>query len=184
MIKFKTMVFFFLLSFFLTLFNPSFAAKPVKVPEEKPFPVVEEVRVVTVTPLIQNQKGNLSSCMARESAIKNRMVHLVNLTTNMETVFDSIAARVENYYIDKVKSEGKTVSNYDSLVAAIATQKAEIAMAVANAQTDADSFSCANTPSSQALKFMQDMQSVKEALKKYRTSINNLIVAVRSVTGK
>jgi hypothetical protein len=129
-------------------------------------------------------EAKLRVCKARENAIKTRSSHLTQLTTTMETKFDAIAARVENYYTSKVIPSGKTVANYDALVADIQTKKAAVATALSAAQTDANNFSCAEvSPKEQLAKFRVDMQTVKSALKNYRTSIKNLIVAVHSVTG-
>lgn len=129
-------------------------------------------------------QGKIKACQAREESIKTRMTHLTNLATTMETKFATISARVEDYYTSKVVPSGKTVSNYDNLVAAIATQKTAVGTVLATTQTDANAFSCTNaTPKAQVTKFTEDMQAVKQALKTYRTSIKNLIVAVHSVTG-
>lgn len=128
--------------------------------------------------------GKLRSCQARENAIKQRMISLTRLVTNMESKFDSIATRVEKYYTTKVVPSGKTVAGYDGLVADIATKKAAVQTALSTAQSDVNSFSCKSSdPKSQLQTFRVDMQNVKSALKDYRTSIKNLIVAVRSLTG-
>jgi hypothetical protein len=55
--------------------------------------------------------------------------------------------------------------------------------ALTKTQNDADNFNCTGNPKDQLMLFREDMQSVKKALKDYRTSIKNLIVAVHSVTG-
>lgn len=129
-------------------------------------------------------EGRMKACEARVDAIKNRMTHLTELATNMETKFDAIAQRVENYYNNKVVPSGKTVANYNTLVSDIQTQKNNVKTALTKAQTDASNFSCTSgTPKAQMMQFREDMQSVKQALKSYRTSIKNLIVAVHSVTG-
>ncbi len=132
----------------------------------------------------QGVGGKLRACQARESAIKNRLTHLTTLTTNMETKFDAIAARVENFYTNKVVPSGKTVSNYNTLVSDIQAQKTTVQTVLTKAQTDVNSFSCiSGNPKTQLTQLREDMQVVKRALKAYRTSIKNLIVAVRSVTG-
>lgn len=128
--------------------------------------------------------GAARVCQARENVIKTRMTRLTNLAVNMETKFDSIAARVENYYTSKVVPGGKTITNYDALVANIQTQKTAVQTALTKAQDDVNSFNCTSgNPKGQLTQFREDMQAVKSALKDYRTSIKNLIVAVHSVTG-
>lgn len=128
--------------------------------------------------------AKLNVCQKIEASIQKRSTKMATRSANMQKVFDSIAARVETYYTDKVLPRGQTVTNYDSLVANIATKKTEVATEVTTAQTDATNFSCSTAdPKGQMTVFREDMQAVIAALKDYRTSIKNLIVAVRSVTG-
>ncbi len=122
----------------------------------------------------------LRACLARELAIKGRMNSLVNLVTNMETKFDSITKRVEDFYTNKVVPTGKTVSNYDSLVTDIKAKKEVVQSDLNKTSSDISSFSCsASDPKSLYTKFKTDMQTVKTDLQNYRQSIKNLIVAVR-----
>lgn len=133
---------------------------------------------------IRLTEAKLRACQAREDAIKKRATRLAQLAANMESRFDKHAQRVEEYYTSKVVPSGKTVANYDSLVADIQAKKTAVATALSTAQNDANNFSCEGTdPKGQLTQFRKDMQAVKRALKDYRTSIKNLIVAVRSVTG-
>lgn len=128
--------------------------------------------------------GPLKACQARENAIKTRSVHLEQLATTMEEKFDAIAGRVEEYYTTKVVPSGKTVPNYDSLVADIAASKTTVQTGLTKAQNDISSFSCTGSdPKGQMMTYRVDMQGVIQELKDYRTSIKDLIVAVRSVTG-
>jgi len=135
---------------------------------------------------VQNRltEAKLKACQARENAIKRRTKQLVELATTMREKFDAIAGRVEKYYTSKVVPSGKTVANYDSLVADIQAKKGAVQTALTVAQGNAESFACtSDDPKGQLSQFREDMRAVKSALKDYRTSIKNLIVAVRSVTG-
>ena len=128
----------------------------------------------------------LQSCQTRENAIKNRATHLADLVTGMETKFERIAKRVQDYYINTVVPQGKTASNYDSLITDIQVKRetAQVALIKVH-QDEALNFNCtASDPKAQMTQFREDMQAVKSALKDYRTSIKNLVVAVRSVTGE
>ncbi len=126
-------------------------------------------------------EAKLRVCQAKEKAIKKRTQQLIKLATTMQEKFDAIAGRVEEYYTSKVVPSGKTVANYDSLVADIQTKKGAVQTALTTAQSNAGSFACdGNDPKGQLLQFREDMRAVKSALKDYRTSIKNLIVAVRS----
>ena len=110
------------------------------------------------------------------------MTHLTTLATNMMNQFDRHASRVEKYYTTKAVPAGKTVANYDSLVVDIGTKKGAVQTALTKAQGDVSGFSCSNSnPKTAMTQFRQDMQVVKGALKDYRVSIKNLIVAVRGV---
>ena len=129
--------------------------------------------------------AKLKSCQAREVAIKNRSEKLTQLASTMMTKFDAIALRVQEYYTTKLVPQGKTVANYDALVADVQTNKLAVQTALTTAQADAASFSCtAESPKEMLTKFNTDMRAVKTALHAYRTSIKNLIVGVRSVTGQ
>lgn len=128
--------------------------------------------------------GRLRACQVREDAVKTRMTHLIQLATDMMNKFDTHAARVENFYATKVLPSGKKVSNYDSLVSDIGTKKAAVSVALTKVQLNTQGFTCSTGDPKQLMtKFRKDMQDVKKALKDYRTSIKNLIVAIRSVTG-
>ena len=129
-------------------------------------------------------EAKLKVCQAKENAIKKRTEQLTKLATNMQEKFDAIAGRVQEYYTSKVVPSGKTVVNYDSLVADIQAKKGAVQTALTTAQNNAGAFACdGNDPKGQLTQFKDDMRAVKSALKDYRTSIKNLIVAVRSVTG-
>jgi hypothetical protein len=129
-------------------------------------------------------EAKLRSCQARENAITKRMTRLIALVTTMESKFDAITQRVEDYYTSKVVPSGKTVADYDALVTGIQTKKSDVQTALTSAQTNADDFSCtSDDPKGLLIQFREDMQAVKGALKDYRTAIKNLIVAVHSVTG-
>ena len=126
----------------------------------------------------------LKLCQAKENAIKKRTGQLTKLAATMQEKFDAIAGRVEEYYTSKVVPSGKTVANYDSLVADIQAKKGAVQTALTTAQNNAGTFACdGNDPKGQLSQFREDMRAVKSALKDYRTSIKNLIVAVHSVTG-
>lgn len=130
-------------------------------------------------------QGKLRACQAVEAGVKNRMQSLVNLATNIEKVFDSIATRVEDYYTNKVLPSGKTVSNYGVLTADISTKKGIVDTDLTSAQDTVNSFSCtSSSPRTLLMNFRLDMQKVKGDLKNFRTSIKNLVVAVRTVAPK
>jgi peptidoglycan hydrolase CwlO-like protein len=129
--------------------------------------------------------AKLKACQNREAAITKRSTQLAKTASNIQEKFDAIATRVETYYTAKAVPAGKTISNYDALVAEIATKKTAVQTALTTVQTSAAAFSCtSDDPKRQLTQFRTDMQAVKKDLQGYRTAIKNLIVAIRSATGK
>lgn len=160
------------------------AASTVSAVEKPTKAGLQERNTTKVQAQAGTEGGKLRACQAKEAAVKTRLSRLISLVTNMENKFDSIAQRVKTYYTSKVIPSGKTVANYDALVADIQSKKAAVQAALTNAKNDADGFSCTTgDPKAQLRKYQEDMLTVKRALKDYRTSIKNLIVAVHSVTG-
>lgn len=128
------------------------------------------------------EEAKTNSCDVRMKAVQMRSSQLTKRAKNMEDVFAKIASRVEEFYVSK----GLSVSNYQTLVDAIATKKAAVDSALTEAQNAASSFSCTDTSTAktQVQAYRVAMQKVISALKDYRTSIKNLIVAVRTAAGK
>lgn len=157
------------------MFASAYAAKPTNLPNTSVSPTVTEGKLTG---------GHLQACLAHESAIKNRSENMVNMGQNMETKFNNIALRVEQYYTDKVLPNGKTVSNYSQLLADIQTKKTAVDADLTLVQSDATNFSCSSTdPKTQLTGFRTDMQTLIQGLKDYRTSIKNLIVAISTLSG-
>lgn len=143
-------------------------------------PRLNAPRIATTSPAV-----NPRSCQTREKAIKQQLNHLIQLATSIQTKFNQIVQRTQNYYNSSVVPSGKSVPNHDQLMANIQTKKTAVQTALDTARADTNDFSCeSDSPKNLLRKFHTDMQTVKQALKDYRTSIRNLIVAVRSVAGK
>lgn len=124
------------------------------------------------------------SCKAKEALIKNLLDKVVSRVNSALTKFDSITSRVKDYYTNKVVPSGKTVPNYENLVADIQDKKTAAEALLATTQADIGAFSCnSSNPKGQIAKIRGDVKNLKKALKDYRTSVKNLIVAVRSITG-
>lgn len=149
--------------------------------------VLAQTTAVKNKPLqVQNRLTDekLKVCRAKESLLLKKIQQLNKLAYNILDNFNSIAERVEEYYTTKVLPSGKTVSNYSGLIADVAAKKASVQTIMSSAQSDTADFKCTGDPKAQLTKYRTDMQSVKRALKDYRTSIKNLIVAVHSVIGE
>jgi hypothetical protein len=128
--------------------------------------------------------AKVKACEMRQENIVNRSDQLAKRAANMEDVFSKIATRVEEFYQSKVVASGRTVANYNVLVADVSAKKDAVSPLLEKVATDAASFSCdKDRPAEQVKAFNQDMKAVISALEVYRKSVRNLIVAVKSVTG-
>lgn len=123
--------------------------------------------------------AQLKACQNRENAINNIMSRTNTRAQNQLALFNTIATRVEGFYTSK----GKTVSNYDQLVAAIASAKAQATTDLGAVQSSS-TFSCtANDPKGMVTAFQGYLKTEITDLQSYRTAVKNLIVAVASANG-
>ncbi len=119
------------------------------------------------------------ACLVHEAAIQNRAKNVTKMALNMQEKFASISARVEEFYNNKVVPSGNIVPNYSLLLSNIASSSGAVNLALNDAQTAADDFSCnVQNPKTQLRAFHQDLRGVITALKDYRRSVRDLIVAV------
>ena len=124
-------------------------------------------------------------CQKREQSIQKRSNQLVRLATKMLEIFERIAQRVRTYYLTVVIPSGQSLDQYNELLGDIDLANAAVQSALETAANTASTFDCATSdPKQQLQNFRQDMKNVKGALKIYRTAIKDLIVGVRSITGK
>lgn len=119
------------------------------------------------------------ACQNREAAINNIMSRIDTRAQNQLTLFGTIATRVEGFYTSK----GKTVSNYDQLVAAIATAKTQATTDLSTMQGNS-TFSCSSSdPKGMVTAFQGYLKTEITDLQSYRTAVKNLVVAVASANG-
>jgi iron-sulfur cluster repair protein YtfE (RIC family) len=122
--------------------------------------------------------AKLKACQNREKAINNIMARIADRGQKQLDLFSKIADRTEKFYTDK----GKTLSNYDALVADVAAKKASAQTKVDTIKSTSTTFACDGTDPKGVLQSFKDaLKSEISALKDYRTSIKNLIVGVKSV---
>lgn len=158
--------------------KPTYSARPVMRSSFTPRPFV----IPSNKPLVQ---GRLRACQVKEEIISKRLTQVGNGVFSVEIKFDSIAKRVEDYYQTKVLTGGKVVPNYSALVSEIETKKLAVQTALNSQKNNVRVFDCTGyDPKGQLTQFRTDTQEVRSALKEYRTSIKNLIVAIRSITGE
>jgi putative heme degradation protein len=124
--------------------------------------------------------AKLKACQNRQTAINNIMSRIASRGQRQLDVFNKIAERVEAFYTSK----GKTLSNYDALVADVTAKKAAAQTALDAVKTSSVAFKCDGTdPKGAAASFKDELKSEIAALKAYKTAIRNLIVGVKSVQG-
>jgi hypothetical protein len=124
--------------------------------------------------------AKLRVCQNRQRAITNIMSHAAERGQRQLDLFTTIATRVETFYTNK----GKTLSNYDALVADMNAKKAAAQTTVDALKSASANFSCdSSDPKGFVDTFKDSLKSEIEALKVYRTSVKNLIVGVKSVQG-
>jgi len=178
---------FFLLSFSIILIffllTPSVFAQGRPDNTGKAKPAVSQTKKAEAAIRLEGKK--LEACQKREQSIKQRIDRLNSFVENMLEKFDAIAERVKEYYLTKVEPGGKTLANYDALVAQVDESKTAVNDALAQAKLNAEEFDCeGDDPKGMMEQFKTDMLAVKQALKEYRTAIKDLIVGIRSLTGK
>lgn|SRR5487761_1534567 len=123
--------------------------------------------------------AQLKACQNRENAINNIMTRIDTRAQNQITLFGTIATRVEAFYT----KQGKTVSNYDQLVAAVNTAEAQANTDFGTVKTNS-TFSCsASDPKGMVTAFQGYLKTEISDLQNYRTAVKNLIVAVASANG-
>lgn len=123
--------------------------------------------------------AQLRACQNREKAINSIMSRIDTRAKNQITLFGTIATRVENFYTQK----GKTVSNYDQLVAAVNTAKDKANTDFATMQSGSNFTCSANDPKGMVTTFQTYLKTEISDLQNYRTAVKNLIVGVAKAQG-
>ena len=122
----------------------------------------------------------LKVCQLREKSIDNIMSRIAERGQKHIDLFTTIATKTETFYTTK----GKTLSNYDALVADVNAKKAAAQTAVDTVKADSANFKCDGTdPHGEAAAFKADLKLEISALQDYRTSVKNLIIGFKSVQG-
>lgn len=119
--------------------------------------------------------ARLQKCENRTTSVNTILSNNAARAKNVLARFEAIAAKVEAY----VKNNNLTVPNYDALVADVNAKDAAAAAAIG--AVSGTTFSC-DTQSANAVGQFQTgvIKDELNALKAYRTSIKNLIAAVKT----
>lgn len=125
-------------------------------------------------------EAKLKVCRVRERTINNIMLRQSDRGAKQLEVFSKISDRVQAFYTEK----GRTVDNYDALVAAVNAAKTDAEAAVAKVKETSATFKCDGTdPKGSVAIFKETVISKNAALKTYKTAVKNLIVGVKSAQG-
>lgn len=125
--------------------------------------------------------AKLKACQNRETAVNNILTRIGDRGQKQLDLFSTIATRAETFYVSK----GKTLSNYNALVADVSAKKDAAVAAVSTVKSKSVTLKCGDTNSKGlASSFKESLKSEITALQAYRTSVNNLVVGVKSVQGK
>lgn len=124
--------------------------------------------------------AKLKACQNRERTITKILSRISDRGTKQLEVFNKIAERTKEFYVTK----GKTLSNYDDLVAEVDAKKAAAEAAVEAIKSSSIEFACdGEDPKGTASMFKESLKAEIAALKNYKTAVKNLIVGVKSAQG-
>lgn len=145
-----------------------------------------EQRQTKVTERKQEVKAKLEdkrleACTKRETSINRHMQRIADRAAKQLEAFNKISERVQGFYTEK----SLTLSNYALLVEDSSAKKAAAEAAIADLKNSSVDFKCdSEDPVGTAEAFKGARQEVVVAMKEYKTSVKNLIVAVKSVASK
>ncbi len=126
------------------------------------------------------KEDKLKVCQQREANIDKTMDRIASRGQQRYNEITAIAQRTEKFYTDK----GKTLANYDQLVAAVNVKKVAAQAAIDDVKAAKTGFKCdGSDPKGAAASFKTKVQAMDSALKDYRMAVKNLIVGVKSVQG-
>jgi hypothetical protein len=121
----------------------------------------------------------LKVCQLHEQIINNRMQRTAQRGARHLERMGTLAERIEVF----ATKSGKTVANYDALVADVSAKKTAAQAAVDKVKSDSASFKCdGSDPKGLGVAFKADVKAQAQALKDYKSSIQNLLKAVKTAT--
>lgn len=124
--------------------------------------------------------NKLTMCQNRQKAITNITTRIADRGQKQVDLFRTITERTESFYTSK----GRTLANYDTLVADVAAKKIAAQSVVDTVVSGSTTFDCSSAnPKGSVSSFKDSLKAEIDALKAYKTSVKNLIVGVKSVQG-
>ena len=123
----------------------------------------------------------LKVCQKKQAGIQKRSQNLVRRGQLVFSRFDRIVERVKQYYTNRLVPKGVTIENYDQMLANIEANKTTVKNALGKAEAAAKDFDCkSDDPKQQLHNFRVEMTNVIRALKDYKKSVIDFLVAVRT----
>ena len=123
----------------------------------------------------------LKVCEKKEASIQKRSTKMVAKAANIQTRFDRIVEKVDDYYVDVLVPKDVEIETYSDLLQIIEDHRRATANNLGVAESTAENFTCeGENPKDQLKQFRTDMKVVISSLQGYRKAVVNLIVAVRT----
>jgi len=123
----------------------------------------------------------LKVCKKKEASIQKRSTSISGRADKIQARIDTAVEKVDTYYVDVLTPKGVVIENYSDLLANIEENRIAAATAIGLAGNNAENFNCEGVePKSHLGEFKNDVKSAVSALKNYKKSVVNLIVAVRT----
>jgi len=146
--------------------------------EVKTAEAVKTAREKLKTTVAKLAGEKLKKCQLRETIVGNIISRVSDRGTKQIGVLNAISEKVQAFYVDKKL----TVSDYDALVSDVNAKKTDAEAALGNMTSISTAgFRCSdNAPKELITVFKDGVESKNDALKEYKTSINNLLVAVKT----
>jgi chromosome segregation ATPase len=127
----------------------------------------------------KSQAQRAKSCEARKTNLAKRMTRAEAQAKKHKAVFDKIYTRVKDFYTTKQLN----VANYADLTAKVDTASAAAQTNIdALASLDVNVDCTSQTVSASVSAFQAAVKSTRDSLKAYRTSITDLITAVKGAS--
>lgn len=127
--------------------------------------------------------GKNRACLSLFEAGVRRSEQVGKRTNKLIEKFETITGRVITFYETRVLPAGRTVPNYDALIAAIEAKKSAVNDELFEFQAVAADLDCnLNSPGTAMAGLRTKLQVLIKALNEYKTAVRNLIVAVHGAT--
>lgn len=125
-----------------------------------------------------------AACEVHVKVINLRQNNIVSHTQKIQDRLGKLVVAVEKFYSEKVISQGKSVVNYDALVADTVAKNTALTTALDKIKTDTATLTCEKDQAkTQFTTFKTDMLVLNKAIKDYRLSVLQFMQAVKKAAG-